>query len=109
MRATFKESLSDTMHSVHYASVTGEDDGIAQVRFHDETGVFYDLAACWRMARPSRPKRFVDFPDRRKRNAFTVKAGRQDNKAINIPCAEAVRTGAKVILLPHAWGGDSNA
>ena len=42
---TQQKGLTDTMHSVHNASVTGEDDRIAQIAIENKARMLNDLAA----------------------------------------------------------------
>ena len=79
-----KVGFGNAVHAVHYSTVGGEDDGVAQVRFFDETGMVSDGPASRHIV-IRKPERLVEFADGGERDVLVREMGGTSDEVVHIP------------------------
>lgn len=86
--ASFEQSSADTMHSIHDAAVSREDDRVGEVAILDEASVVYNVSASQSTRSAVGPVRLVQLPNGGQGHALASQRLRQLHKPIDIPSAE---------------------
>ena len=92
--------LADSVHTVHHATIKGQDDRLGQVGFVDEPCVAGNGPA-GRCVIAAEPMGFVKFGNLCEGNSLNRQVGAKFNQTIDIPGQQPLIRTSEVVLLSH--------